>query len=83
MQCGVQYTTVYNIKWGVKCSVELCVGSLTHPRQKFRGVDFVFFLMVAFPGIFLGLIVLPNEERTVPEGGGEHVTGTLACAASA
>ena len=38
--------------------------------------------MIAFPGIFLGLVVLPYEERTVPEGRGEYVTGTLAGAAS-
>jgi hypothetical protein len=38
--------------------------------------------MVALPCIFLGLVVLPYEERAVPEGRGEHVTGTLACAAS-
>ena len=38
--------------------------------------------MVAFPGIFFELVVLPNEQRTVPEGGGEYVTCTLAGAAS-
>jgi hypothetical protein len=70
----VEYTTVYR--------VQSSVGSWTYLRKKFRGVDFVFFLMVALPGIFLRLIVLPYEEGAVPEGRGEHVTGTLAGAAS-
>ena len=54
------------------------MGSWTYLSEKFRGVDFVFFLMVALPRIFLGLVVLPYEKRAVPEGRGEHVTGTLA-----